>query len=277
MTQANAETVPALVPAGGPGVLFGFAVSHAPQIFLRPKEEDPVELDRVHAGYRMVAIRASDLRLDALCIVALDHLHNHFLNLVPQFTVFTGSPVVSQFNEVRFEHTADPELANGLIDSLLAQDFDPAFSQSEVLDHSFFVPLHDIGPGVTMPIIPIVVNAYVPPQPSIRRCYRLGQAISQWATNAGLRVGIVASGGMSHYPGTDRFEHPDVAADQRVLGWLRAGEAERLVSLDAETLDDMGMVELRTWAVALGARGGAPTTTHSYWDSGHCGYAIVEF
>ena len=279
MTQTTAGTTPAVAPSRSPGVAFGFCVSHAPQIFLRPKEEDPAEIERVHAGYRLVAARAAEHEVDALCIVALDHLHNHFLNLVPQFTVFTGSPVVAQFNAVRVECAADVGLANGLIDSLLDQDFDPAFSQSEVLDHSFFIPLHDMAPilGPT-PVIPIVINAYVPPQPSIDRCFRLGRAIARWATGRGQRVGIVATGGMSHYPGTDQFHHPNVTADHDVLEWLAAGDVARLVSLDAGSLDRMGMVEMRTWAVALGARGeGARATTHSYWDSGHCGYAVVEF
>jgi 2,3-dihydroxyphenylpropionate 1,2-dioxygenase len=279
VTQTAIQTTPGATPIGDSGVLFGFCVSHAPQIFLRPAKEDPAEIDRVHAGYDMVAQRVRDLHVDALCIVALDHMHNHFLNLVPQFTIFTGSPVVAQFNNVRVECSADVDLANGLIDSLLDQDFDPAFSQNEVLDHSFLIPLHDIARGIeNVPVIPIVINAYVPPQPSINRCYRLGQAIARWASRSGLRVGIVSTGGMSHYPGTDRFHHPNVEADHKVLQWLEAGEVDRLVSLDAATLDGMGMVEMRTWAVALGARGeGVRARTHSYWDSGHCGYAIVEF
>ncbi len=74
------------------GVAFGFCVSHAPQIFTQPKEEDPAELSRMHEGYRTVARRAREQKVDALIIVALDHLHNHFLNLVPQFTLFTGEP-----------------------------------------------------------------------------------------------------------------------------------------------------------------------------------------
>jgi 2,3-dihydroxyphenylpropionate 1,2-dioxygenase len=276
-TATQATTTPAR--GGAPGVAFGFCVSHAPQIFLRPKAEDPAEIDKVHEGYRMVARRAAELGVDALCIVALDHLHNHFLNLVPQFTIFTGSPVVAQFNRTRVECGADPGIANSLIDSLLAQDFDPAFSQNEVLDHSFMIPLHDIAPELSVPVVPIIINAYVPPQPSIDRCFRLGQAVARWATDSGLRVGIVSSGGMSHYPGTKQFHNPDVASDHRVLDWLRAGEAERLVKLDAATLDTMGMVEMRTWAVSLGARSGhgGGATVHSYWDSGHCGYAIVEF
>jgi 2,3-dihydroxyphenylpropionate 1,2-dioxygenase len=261
------------------GVAFGFCVSHAPQIFTQPKAEDPAELARMHEGYRTVSRRSRELAVDALVIVALDHLHNHFLNLVPQFTIFTGDPVVAQFNRRRVELRANPDIANSLMDGLLERDFDPAFSQNEVLDHSFLVPLHFmVEDGLDVPVVPIVVNAYVPPQPSIRRCFNLGRAIASWAESSGTRVGIVATGGMSHYPGTHRFSEPDVAADHRVLAMLEEGEIDRVVSMSAAELDAIGMVELRTWAIALGARGeGISATRHSYWDSGHCGYAVIEF
>jgi aromatic ring-opening dioxygenase catalytic subunit (LigB family) len=254
-------------------------VSHAPQIFTQPKEEDPAELARMHEGYRTVARRASEQKVDALIIVALDHLHNHFLNLVPQFTLFTGNPVVAQFNRRRVELKGSPDLANSLMDGLLERGFDPAFSQNEVLDHSFLVPLHFmVEEGLDAPVLPIVVNGYVPPQPSIRRCHDLGRAIASWAETTGITVGIVSTGGMSHFPGTHRFDEPDVEADHRVLGWLERGDTEKLVSMSAAELDAIGMVELRTWAIALGARGDhVQVERHSYWDSGHCGYAVIEF
>jgi len=278
MTLTNAEPAGATLDEEEPRVVSAFCVSHAPQIFLGPPEEDPAEHRRVHDGYRLVARRAEELSLDALCVVALDHLHNHFLDLVPMFTVFTGDPVVAEFNHQKVTTAAAPDLANGMIDFLLDAGFDPAFSQREVLDHSFMIPLkYATEGGLSVPVIPLIVNAYVPPQPSIRRCHDLGRALARWSARDGLRLGVVATGGMSHFPGTDRFYHPDIAADREVLDWLTAGDGERLVSLSAKELDDRGMVEMRTWAIAVGARGAdSQATVHSYWDSGHCGYAVVE-
>lgn len=255
-----------------------FCVSHAPQIFLMPSEEDPAQIERVHQGYRLFSDRAKELQLDAICMVALDHLHSHFLDLVPMFTIFTGEPVVAEFNGRSVSCEAAPDLANGALDHLLESGFDPAFSQREVLDHSFMIPLHYAREhGLATPVIPLVVNGYVPPQPSIGRCFELGRALARWADRAGIRLGVVATGGMSHFPGTDRFWEPDVGADREVLGWLTSGEGRRLAELSAAELDRRGMVELRTWAVAIGAQGGTSrATVHSYWDSGHCGYVVVE-
>jgi 2,3-dihydroxyphenylpropionate 1,2-dioxygenase len=258
-------------------VPMAFCVAHAPQIFLMPAEEDHSEIARVHDGYRMFARRAAELSLDAICVVALDHLHNHFLNLVPAFTVFTGEPVLAEFNGSMVRCDAAPDLANSMLDYLFASEFDPAFSQREVLDHSFMIPLHFATEKLSTPIIPLIVNAYVPPQPPITRCFQLGEALAAWSASSGVRLGVVATGGMSHYPGTDRFWHPDVEADKRILDWLVAGDGARIQALSATELDRMGMVELRTWAIAMGARGAtSKATVHSYYDSGHCGYAVVE-
>lgn len=264
--------------ATGAGVHTAFCVAHAPQIYLMPKSEDHAAIEKVHDGYRLFARRASELSLDALVVVALDHIHNHFLDLVPAITVFTGDAVAAEFNGATVRCDAAPQLANDLLDHLLDVGFDPAFSQREVLDHSFMIPLHYAQEGgLSTPVIPLILNAYVPPQPSITRCAQLGAALGDWASRTGIRLGVVATGGMSHYPGTDRFWHPDVAADHEVLEWLTAGEASKLLALSAAELDAKGMVELRTWAVAIGARGASTkATVHSYHDSGHCGYAVVE-
>lgn len=278
-TTTTVEEVPAGEADRDIGVVMAFAVSHAPQIFLRPSAEDPTELDRVHDGYRLFADRANELDLDLLAVVALDHMHSHFLNLVPAFTVFTGDPVVARFNTVDVVAPARPDLADSFVDHLLDHDFDPAFSQHETLDHSFMIPLHfaTADGRLRAPILPLVINAYIPPQPSMRRCAMFGEQLHSWAAARGLRVGVVATGGLSHYPGTDRFWHPDLAADQQVLDILRAGESATILGWDANELDQRGLVELRTWAVAVGARGAdRSATVHSYWDSGHCGYSVVE-
>ena len=274
----TSTTEPATPVSTGATVAMTYCVSHAPQIFIQPAAEDPAELAKVHDGYRRFAKQARDLDLDLVVMVALDHLHNHFLDLVPMFTVFTGDPVVARTNGVDAVAQARPDLADSLMDHLLESDFDPAFSQREVLDHSFFVPLHFALDELVTPVLPIIVNAYVPPQPTMRRCYALGRAIAQWGARHDLKLGVVGTGGMSHYPGTARFHQPDVAADHEVLEWLEAGDFDRIIGMSAEELDRIGMVELRTWAVALGARGDeARLRYQTYWDSGHCGYAILEF
>ena len=67
-----------------------------------------------------------------------------------------------------------------------------------------------------IPIVPVALNTYFPPnQPRPRRCYDLGQAIRKAVQSAkgGARVGILASGGLSHFT-------VDEELDRRVLAGL---------------------------------------------------------
>ena len=59
-----------------------------------------------------------------------------------------------------------------------------------------------------IPVIPFFTNVYVPPLPSARRCAALGKAVAEIVKGRNERVAIVASGGMSHFPGTRKYLHP---------------------------------------------------------------------
>ena len=65
-----------------------------------------------------------------------------------------------------------------------------------------------------LPVIPVILNTFDPPnQPTPRRCVALGAAlrelIAAWPQD--LRVGVIASGGLSHFV-------VDEALDQQVIG-----------------------------------------------------------
>ena len=111
--------------------------------------------------------------------------------------------------------------------------------------------------GHTGPVLPIYVNAYLPPQPTMERCYQFGQAVARTVTALGLKTVILSSGGMSHFPGTDRYSNPELAWDRRVLEKLAAGNLKSLIGYDEAELDDTGNIELRCWACAAGALGRA--------------------
>ncbi len=99
-----------------------------------------------------------------------------------------------------------------------------------------------------VPIVPVLLNTYYPPnQPTPRRCYRLGQAIRQAveAWPAGKRVGVVGSGGLSHFV-------VDEALDCHVLEILAKKDAEAVAALPAAQLDS-GNSEIRNWIAAAGA------------------------
>jgi 2,3-dihydroxyphenylpropionate 1,2-dioxygenase len=91
----------------------------------------------------------------------------------------------------------------------------------------------------------------------------------------GLKTAVLASGGMSHYPGTERYAEPDLAWDQRAFDRLAAGHLKSLIGYDAAELDAAGNVELRCWACAAGALGERKPDIVSLEPSWHHNYASL--
>jgi 2,3-dihydroxyphenylpropionate 1,2-dioxygenase len=109
----------------------------------------------------------------------------------------------------------------------------------------------------------------------MERCYAFGQAVARTVTQLGLRTVILSSGGMSHFPGTDRYSNPELDWDQRVLEKLAAGNLKSLIGYDEAELDDKGNIELRCWACAAGALGERKPDIVSLDPSWHHNYASL--
>ncbi len=102
--------------------------------------------------------------------------------------------------------------------------------------------------GVTLPIVPVFLNTYFAPnQPTPRRCIELGRSISRAVArfSPDLRIGFMASGGLSHFQAEEDLDHA-------VLDALKAKDLEALASLDVKRLQ-AGSSEIRNWLVLAGA------------------------
>ena len=58
-------------------------------------------------------------------------------------------------------------------------DFDMAYSQDAVLGHAFAAVYEWVIEGRKIPVVPIFVNAYLPPLPTARRCAATRQSYRQ--------------------------------------------------------------------------------------------------
>src|SRR4029079_5187400 len=165
------------------------------------------------------------------------------------------------------------EIGFEIVRQLYRQNFDPAFTSTAKIDYAIGIPLTHI--GHTEPVLPIYVNAYLPPQPTMERCYAFGQAVARTVTALGLKTVVLSSGGMSHFPGTDRYSNPELGWDTRVLEQLRSGKLKSLIGYDETELDDTGNIELRCWACAAGALGERKPDIVSLDPSWHHNYASL--
>lgn len=251
---------------------------HAPQLIAPPPTEDAEQVRLTLEAMERLGKRLDETKPDALLLIAGDHLEGFFLNCVAPFTIYLADQAAGTFAGQHWSYPVATDLALSLVEDALEAGFDMAYSQEAELDHASLVPLHYIVGKRSIPIVPLFVNIYVPPQPAPRRCYQLGQTLGELLRKRPERVAVLASGGMSHFPGTERYGNPDYDFDYKLLEDLKAGNGEALLECSPRTLDERGNIELRTWLVAMGMIGAdRPLDVFTYQPTWHHGYAVGEW
>jgi hypothetical protein len=150
------------------------------------------------------------------------------------------------------DYPCHPALARHLIEGLVKRDFDitamQALSSEQFEGHAYSFIHRRFMPKGPIPIVPVILNTYYPPnQPSPRRCFDLGVAIRELieAFPQDIRVGILASGGLSHFLVNEELDHAVVKALQhKDYAALKSLPVNKLVS---------GSSEIRNWIATAGA------------------------
>ncbi|MEZ5654027.1 MAG: protocatechuate 3,4-dioxygenase [Burkholderiaceae bacterium] len=134
------------------------------------------------------------------------------------------------------DHSFDIACANAIPDENLGEGHAFAFVHTRLLRRR------------AVPVVPVFLNTYFPPnQPTPARCFQLGQAIRAAVERfpEDLRVGVLASGGLSHFT-------VDEELDGRIVESLRGGCGRELASLPVHKLQS-GASEIRNWICLAGA------------------------
>ena len=143
-------------------------------------------------------------------------------------------------------------LGRHIVEQMNADDIDVARSAVQpagrTLGHAFTFIRRRIFQHDPIPIVPVFLNTYYPPnQPTPGRCVELGRslrrAIESWDDDQ--RVVLLASGGLSH-------PIIDEALDRTVLDALGSDDLATLAALDVAALVE-GSSEIRNW-IMVGAR-----------------------
>src|SRR3954447_22701712 len=254
-------------------IIGGAMLPHAPQFFTQPDTEPKEIIAAVQKIGREIGDRLKAKKPDLWLMFSNDHAEQFFHNSAPPFTIHVGGEARGEFAGRKFHWQVPSEIGFELVRQMYRQGFDPAFTSTAVIDYAIGIPLTHL--GVDDPVLPIYVNAYLPPQPTMERCYAFGQAVARAVSAMGLRTVILSSGGMSHFPGTDRYSNPELAWDNKVLEKLAAGKLKSLIGYDETELDDTGNIELRCWACAAGALGERKPDVVSLDPSWHHNYASL--
>ncbi len=157
--------------------------------------------------------------------------------------------------EAHHEFASAPAFARELLARLIEQGFDvaglaeiPATDEPAGIGHAFGAIVTQIMGEKLIPMVPVLINTYFPPnQPAPSRCYDFGLALYRAieASPADLRVGIVASGGLSHFV-------TDEQLDRHLLVALREGSEEQLRAIPRKLLN-AGSSEIRNWITVAAA------------------------
>jgi len=258
-------------------IVAAMATVHAPQLFTRPPSEDPAQLDADIAAMRQLGKTLDETKPDLAIIIGSDHLETFFLSSVPTFAVIAGERTSATFAGRDYSIPTHLPFAEQMLDSLVADGFDMAYSQDAVLGHSFAAVFEWVLEGRSIPIVPIFVNTYLPPLPSPRRAEALGKAIKKTIDARPEKVAIIASGGMSHYPGTWKYPQPAFDFDYWAIAHMERGNHDVLLDCSIEQLDEVGNTEMLPWLIMFGAIGRPPGELITYQPTWHHGHAVMQF
>ena len=125
-----------------------------------------------------------------------------FWNNIPTFFVTIADEVKGQFTRHKFHYRNHKELGRAIVRAGMDKGIDLSFGEHIELQHTQNVPLYFLLPEPKIPILPIYVNTWVDPAPTPKRCYQVGELIREVATKSPERVAILATGGLSHFPGS---------------------------------------------------------------------------
>jgi len=256
------------------GIVGAAIVPHAPQFLTLPETEDHAQVTRVNAAMRELGDRFRALDPDLVIVISNAHCDDFVVRCVPAFAIHCGARAAGSGGHAGW-WPIDGEAGGALVRELFELGFDPAFTLDAKLGTAFTIPLDFCGYPREMPFLPVFVNAYVPPQPTPERCFAFGRALALALERMGRRAIVLASGGLSHYPGTPQYPHPDLATDRVIFERLAAGNLRYLMSLDAAALDSSGNVECRSLQILAGAIGDRPPQTALFEPSWHHIYAVV--
>lgn len=224
--------------------------------------------DAAEAAMDVLHERIKAARLDVLLIVGDDQTELFRTSNNPAIAIYYGhtirntarEPVSPDDNWVKTarmwrhepeqdrEYPVKSDMAEWLIRQLCDRDFDIAALDSiepgKFEGHAFQFVHRRLLKEHGLAVIPVILNTFDPPnQPTPRRCVALGQAlrelIAQWPQE--LRVGVIASGGLSHFV-------VDEELDQQVLSAIRNKDSAALAAFDPKLLQ-AGSSEIRNWLV----------------------------
>jgi len=259
-------------------IVAAIGTCHTPYMFTRPPDENPAQLEQAGAAMNELGKVLDETKPDAILFLGADHVETFSVTCVPAFAIIAGNVAMARFAGREHNLPIHREMAEDILNKLVVDhSFDMAYSEDAELGHAFSIPFEYVIGKRDIPVIPFFTNVYVPPLPTPRRCEALGKALAEIVKGRKERVAIIASGGMSHFPGTTKYLHPEFDFDRWLVSQWEAGNTDALLNMTGTQLDEVGNTELLNWAVMFGAIGKHPGELIDYIPTWHHGLCMMRF
>jgi aromatic ring-opening dioxygenase catalytic subunit (LigB family) len=251
-------------------ITFAAAVSHVPGMTAWAEAAPVAQKDRVYGAFDLLRRELDASGTETLIMLTSEHWANFFLDHIGAFCIgradsYSG-PIEPWLKVERCEIKGDPDLARELIEAAYDSGIEPGFAHELEFDHGTMVPLHFLAPRMDRPVVPVMFNTLAAPQPNAARCLELGRVIGRVAAQSKKRIGLIATGGLSHDPGEKNHGRIDQDFDQRFLATMAAGDADRLSRYTRADFAaaGAGAFELLSWVALAGALGGGKGEVVAY-------------
>jgi 2,3-dihydroxyphenylpropionate 1,2-dioxygenase len=251
---------------------------HTPYMFTRPPDENPEQLDQAGRAMNELGKVLDEAKPDVILFLGADHVETFSVSCVPTFCIVAGDTAHAKFAGREHKLPIHRAMAEDILNKLVTEhNFDISYSEDAELGHAFSIPFEYVIGKRNIPVVPFFTNVYVPPLPTAKRCEALGKALAQIVKGRKERVAIIASGGMSHFPGTTKYLHPEFDFDRWLVSQMEAGNTNALLDMTPEQLDEVGNTELLSWAVMFGAIGAQKGELIDYIPTWHHGLCMMRF
>jgi aromatic ring-opening dioxygenase LigB subunit len=251
-------------------ISFACAVSHAPGMTAWANAAAAAQKDRIYGGFERLRGELDSSGTEILVLFTSEHWANFFLDHMGAFCIGRAAayrgPIEPWLQIDKAEVKGDPALAAELLETSYDEGIEPSFAYELEFDHGTMVPLHFLMPRMHRPVVPIFFNTLAEPQPTARRCLAFGQVIGQVAARSPHRIGLIATGGLSHDPGERNHGVIDTDFDQQFMSVMASGNTERLGRYSRAELAaaGAGAFELLSWVALAGALAGRKGETVVY-------------
>jgi 2,3-dihydroxyphenylpropionate 1,2-dioxygenase len=215
-------------------IVMGVGASHS--TLMNTHWDKVVHTERAEAFRDSLAAarqRLVDAQADVAVIIGSNHFRGFFLDMIPAFTMGVGEVIAAgEAGTPKGPQKTDPVLAQQLAGHLVEAGVEVAISARLQIDHGQTHAIQYLLDGVDIPVVPLVINVFAQPLPTLARCAELGRRLAEAIETLGdgRRVAVIASGGLSHQlPWPSDWAAPQNDDEEFLVdAWLNGrGEWER--------------------------------------------------